>query len=72
MNQEIKLGSDNGDKDLFGDTEVDFGNSKIMEGKKPWIIHHDGKFRMRWDLYVILLTLWNCLYIPFNVAFESE
>jgi hypothetical protein len=27
---------------------------------------------MRWDLFVILLTLWNCLFIPYNVAFEDE
>lgn len=35
-------------------------------------MRHNSRFRMRWDLYVILLTLWNCLFIPFNVAFESE
>jgi hypothetical protein len=27
---------------------------------------------MRWDLFVILLTIWNCVYIPFNVAFSTR
>lgn len=71
LNQEIQLGTEENEKEMFGDTELDFNQSKAEE-KKPWIIHHDGKFRMRWDLYVIILTLWNCLYIPFNVAFEEE
>ena len=27
---------------------------------------------MRWDLYVMLLAIWNCILIPFDVAFEPE
>ena len=27
---------------------------------------------MRWDLYVMLLALWNCISLPFEVAFEPE
>eukprot|EP00347_Sterkiella_histriomuscorum_P005402 403356751 len=37
-----------------------------------FMIRHNGKFRMRWDLLVILLTLYNCLAIPFNVAFSDR
>ena len=25
-----------------------------------------------WDLFVIVLALWNCIYIPFEVAFKPE
>lgn len=32
---------------------------------------HNGKFRMRWDLLVIAFTLYNCVLIPFNVAFSE-
>ena len=32
---------------------------------------HKSKFRMRWDLLVILLALYNCVSIPFEVAFGS-
>ena len=27
---------------------------------------------MRWDLYVMLLAVWNCVSIPFEVAFDPE
>ena len=27
---------------------------------------------MRWDLFVMLLALWNCISIPFNVAFQPK
>ena len=43
-----------------------------MDALPRFVMRHDSVFRIRWDLYVIILTLWNCLFIPFNVAFESE
>jgi len=27
---------------------------------------------MRWDLFVMLLAVWNCFSIPFEVAFTFE
>lgn len=33
---------------------------------------HDSKFRMKWDLGVMLLALYNCIMIPVNVAFEAQ
>ena len=36
------------------------------------MFRYNNKFRMRWDLYVMLLAIWNCLIIPFDVAFEPE
>ena len=27
---------------------------------------------MRWDLYVMLLAVWNCVSIPFEVAFDPD
>lgn len=37
-----------------------------------FIFRHDGKFRMRWDLLVIIFTLYNCVYLPFEVAFGDQ
>jgi hypothetical protein len=38
--------------------------------KLPWYVFgHDTKLRLRWDLFIILLALWNCIYIPFDAAF---
>ena len=43
-----------------------------IDGKLGWtIMSHKSKFRMRWDLLVILLALYNCVSIPFEVAFGS-
>lgn len=38
--------------------------------QKKWIIRHTSHFRMRWDLFIIALTIWNCLSIPFFFAFS--
>ena len=39
----------------------------------PWYtFHHDSRKRMFWDLSIILLALWNCIYIPIDVAFKPE
>jgi len=27
---------------------------------------------MRWDIFVMVLALWNCISIPFDVSFEPE
>jgi len=35
------------------------------------MIRYNDKFKMRWDLIVIFLALYNCLSIPFNVAFSE-
>ena len=34
------------------------------------MIRHKDSFRVRWDIWVMALALWNCLSIPFDVAFE--
>lgn len=28
--------------------------------------------RLRWDIFVIIMAIWNCFYIPFYIAFEPE
>jgi hypothetical protein len=35
------------------------------------MLRHNSKFRLRWDLLVIFLTLYNCINIPFIVAFDG-
>lgn len=34
-------------------------------------MRHNSRFRLRWDLLVIFLALYNCVSIPFEVAFEE-
>jgi len=37
-----------------------------------YMVRHNSKFRMRWDLLIIIVALWNCIFIPLNVAFSIE
>lgn len=34
------------------------------------MIRYNKKFRIRWDLFVMTLAVWNCFSIPFGVAFS--
>ena len=38
----------------------------------PLVVHHNARWRMNWDLYVMLLAVYNCMSIPFEVAFDPE
>jgi len=33
---------------------------------------YKNQLRMKWDLFIIVLALYNCISIPLNVAFPSE
>ena len=45
-----------------------------VEFKKPQkcLIRHNSKFRIRWDLYIIVLVLYNCILIPIELAFQGK
>ena len=43
---------------------------KVIVPKYMW--RHNNKIRMNWDLLVIMLALYNCVMIPFNVAFPDD
>ena len=36
------------------------------------MMHHNNKFRIYWDVYVMLLAVYNSIEIPFTVAFEPD
>ena len=35
------------------------------------IFKHNSKNRIRWDLFIIILALYNCIMIPMNVSFSN-
>jgi len=36
------------------------------------MISHSSKFKIRWDLFIILLVLYSCIHIPFEIAFDND
>lgn len=44
----------------------------IQQNKSKYIIRQNSTFRMRWDLIVCLLAVYNCCSIPLEVAFAIE
>ena len=64
---------DSEEEDLDNRNEDDFGQEDEVKKVLPWYtFDHASKPRNAWDLFVIALALWNCLYIPFEVAFKPE
>ncbi|XP_022670324.1 potassium/sodium hyperpolarization-activated cyclic nucleotide-gated channel 1-like isoform X3 [Varroa destructor] len=39
------------------------------QSKYRFMIHPQGKFRMRWELVIVVLSVINCLIIPISVAY---
>lgn len=37
-----------------------------------WTIRYNDNIRMKWDILIILFALYNCVLIPFDVAFEPN
>ena len=51
----------------------DYQEEEEVKKILPWYtFNHFSKPRNVWDLFVIALALWNCLFIPFEVAFKPE
>ena len=43
------------------------------EEKVPWyIIRFNSRFRVYWDLFIILLAIYNCILIPIDVGFGEK
>lgn len=49
------------------------GRNLIVEEEREklgcLIFRHNAKLRMYWDLFIIILALYNCITIPTEVAF---
>jgi hypothetical protein len=47
-------------------------NLQLKEtAQAKYILRHDSKFKTYWDLFIILLVIYNCLTIPLGVAFQK-
>ena len=46
--------------------------SYVLNNIARFMLRHNQLFRMRWDLFVMLLAIYNCIMIPFTVAFQPN
>ena len=42
----------------------------LHKKKKKCMFRFSDKNRVRWDMFVIVLAIWNCFSIPYSLAFE--
>lgn len=42
----------------------------IIINTLPLIINHDSKFKMRWDVLILVISVWNSFSIPIDIAFQ--
>ncbi len=65
---------------VFENEEVDLSREGAIaekeykektEVKMTCLMSHNSSFKTKWDLIVILFAIYNCLSIPFNVAFSE-
>ena len=36
----------------------------------PLLIRHDSRWKVRWDLMILVISVWNCFTIPVDIAFQ--
>ena len=49
-----------------------FTKIPLGDPKARCMVRYNDPKRVRWDLFVIILAVWNSFFIPFNIAFEPE
>ena len=72
MNQKIEANqSDEEEQDDYVPTMKEkFLKEQVKIPK--FTLKHNDKYRMKWDIFIMVLALWNCISIPFDVAFQPE
>ena len=57
-------------KDQFGGVSTFITSAEVRTHK--CILRNQDPRRMKWDIFVICLALWNVFFIPYNVAFRPS
>ena len=52
--------------------EADFVPFKTIKKFSILIFYPNSKFRIIWDIMIIILVLWNWIYTPFQFAYLSD
>lgn len=69
MNDESKVYSENEDLDSLGDEQEPIPDDELWKQNKCfWRMNEPN--RIRWDLFIMVLAIWNWFSIPFQAAFD--
>jgi hypothetical protein len=65
-------GKHGGHKEAHKEKETDEGNDVDEEGnnRDKTIMRVSSKFRLRWDIYIIIAAIYNTITIPLDIAFK--
>ena len=80
INDIIKRSMTVAEDDTVGDDDVDQEYVPTMKEKflqnqvqiPKYTLRYNDNFRMRWDMFIMVLAIYNCVSLPFLVAFEPE
>ena len=69
IDQEVENVSSNlSDLESLQEENID----KEKEINMKWFIKGNGPARLRWDIFIILLSIYNSITIPISIAFQPE
>jgi hypothetical protein len=58
--------------DSFADTQTLIlpADKDEVEATPKFIIRANGRFKLKWDLLIMIISIWNCFIIPVDIAFQ--
>lgn len=53
---------------------IEFAQEELTEPEPQlkWFCRKQGKRRVNWDLFIMVLALYNCINVPYSLAFSDE
>ena len=72
MHKNDKTGDDELSENDYFEIDNRFSRESAIENMPKWIIHPHSKYRITWDLCIIILLLYTCIEVPFTLGFNID
>ena len=46
--------------------------NELISLRKKWILKQSDPYREKWDYVVMLCAVYNCIYLPYEIAFKNQ
>ena len=54
------------------ESEINSEEIQKIPRKSRFLFEADGKWKVAWDMFIIVLTIWNVLHVPFDFAYSTS